>query len=133
MSIIKTLISIAAVTLLLTSSAVAAKERVDVSQDKLIAMQKAKASDSFLLLDVRSAEEFAAGHIKGAMNISHQDVAANLSKIIGYKDKPVIVYCRSGRRAGIAEELLIANGFTKVKHLAGDMNGWQTENLPVEK
>lgn len=81
------------------------------------------------LLDVRTAEEYQAGHIKGAINIAHSEITNQLSKLD--KNKPIAVYCRSGRRAGLAMEVLEKNGFKQVYHLAGDMNGWQAQELPV--
>jgi phage shock protein E len=100
-----------------------------VSPDALLEMQ-AKKDPSLLLLDVRTPEEFAAGHIAGAVNIPYNQVAAQLSSIP--KDDEVVLYCHSGRRAGLAAEVLAANGYTKLAHLEGDMQGWQKAGRPVE-
>jgi phage shock protein E len=86
-----------------------------------------------LVLDVRTAEEFAEGHIAGAINISHDKINDNVSKIITLKDQTVVVYCRSGRRAISAENDLRAAGFSDLRHLEGDMNGWQSADLPLVK
>ena len=86
-----------------------------------------------LVLDVRSADEFAEGHIAGAINISHDEINANLSKIMAYKDQTVVVHCRSGRRAISAENDLRAAGFSDLRHLDGDMNAWQAADLPIVK
>jgi rhodanese-related sulfurtransferase len=100
-----------------------------VSPDALLEMQ-AKKDASLLLLDVRTPEEFAAGHIPGAVNIPYDQVAARLSAIP--KNDEVVLYCHSGRRAGLAAEVLAANGYTKLAHLEGDMQGWQNASRPVE-
>jgi phage shock protein E len=99
-----------------------------VSPDALLQMQ-AKKDPSLLLLDVRTPEEFAAGHIPGAVNIPYDQVAARLSAIP--KNDEVVLYCHSGRRAGLAAEVLAANGYTKLAHLEGDMQGWQNASRPV--
>lgn len=61
------------------------------------------------VLDVRSAAEYAAGHIPGAMNIAHTRLAPNLSDVP--RDKPVLTYCRSGNRASAAAALLAREGY----------------------
>lgn len=103
-----------------------------VSQDELIEMARKSSTSDMLILDVRSPEEFAEGHIKNAVNISHGEMSRNFMSILEFQDKPVVVYCRSGRRASIAEAILRDKGFTQVKHLAGDMNEWVEAELPVE-
>jgi len=65
-------------------------------------------------LDVRSAEEFAAGHVEGAINIPHTDIATRISELQLTKDTDIALYCGSGRRAGIAIETLQQLGYTKL-------------------
>jgi phage shock protein E len=103
----------------------------EISQQQLLSLQHAAKAPDFIVLDVRSDEEFKAGHIKGALNISHDSIEQHLAKLSGYKDKTVIVHCRSGRRAQAAETILQANGFTKLKHLAGDHKAWLAADLPL--
>jgi len=110
-----------------------ADDRIETSQAQLKSLQAAPHKSAFLLLDVRSAEEFASGHIPGAINMSHSIVADNLSKLSQYKNELVIVYCRSGRRAGVAENILKNAGFTNVRHLSGDFNAWQANNQEIAK
>ncbi|MEW9797131.1 rhodanese-like domain-containing protein [Alteromonas sp. CYL-A6] len=87
----------------------------------------------WLLLDVRTPEEFSEGHIPGAINVPHDEIDAYLSSLTPDKDKTVVVYCRSGRRAKLAIEHLEAQQFNNVQHLEGDMLGWNEARLPVEK
>ena len=81
------------------------------------------------VLDVRTAEEFAQGHLPSATLIPHDELAARLAELD--RDRPVLVYCRSGRRATDAEKVLAANGFD-VRQLEGSWLRWQDESLPVE-
>jgi phage shock protein E len=74
------------------------------------------------LVDVRSAEEFAQRHIGGAMNIPVADIAARAAEL-GEKTRPVVVYCRSGKRAARAAATLREAGFVKVENL-GAMDNW---------
>lgn len=128
----KTLFSLSLLFILL-SFAVQAGDRPSISQAQLQSLQSASIAPEYTLLDVRSDEEFQAGHVPGAINISHKELSEQLSALPSDKDQLVIVYCRSGRRAGIAEQILRDKGFTQVRHLSGDMNGWQESNLPIAK
>ena len=105
------------------------EETPQITQADYLALQGSSAD--YILLDVRTKEEFDEGHISNAINVSHDDIEKNLASLLQYKDKKVIVHCRSGRRAEFAENLLTENGFTNVWHLTGDMNGWQAAKLPL--
>lgn len=83
------------------------------------------------VLDVRSPEEFVTGHVPGAVNIPFDQVAGRLAEIP--KDQDLVLYCRSGRRASIAADVLVANGYAAPSLLEGDMAGWQRADLPVER
>ena len=73
-----------------------------------------KIGDGALVIDVRTPEEFAGGHLDGALNIVH-DRTEELVKAIGAdKGRPVVLYCRSGRRSGISLQELVARGYTNV-------------------
>lgn len=85
------------------------------------------------LLDVRSAEEFAAGHIRGARNVPAGQLAGNSESLKRFKDKPVIVYCEQGSTAGAAMRQLAQQGFGKVANLRGGLRAWRAEQLPVAR
>ena len=85
-----------------------------------------------LVLDVRTQAEFSSGHVPGAVNIPHDELALRLSDLDSETDRAVIVYCRSGKRAGLASTVLLEAGYTNVLHLDGDMNGWKASGLPTE-
>lgn len=112
--------------------------RATVSQQQLLSLQSAPKAPAFTLLDVRSPKEYQQGHIPGAVNISHnllvnqQASAVQMNLLPKDKNQTIVVYCRSGRRAEIAEQYLKSQGYQQVKHLAGDMNGWQEAELTIK-
>tara|TARA_R110002020_G_scaffold15245_42_gene54492 strand:+ start:2633 stop:3031 length:399 start_codon:yes stop_codon:yes gene_type:complete len=85
--------------------------------------------DAPLLLDVRTPEEFAQGHLPGAVLIPHDQLAARLDEID--RDRWVLVYCRSGKRAGTAEDILEEAGI-EVRQVEGSWLRWQAEDRPVQ-
>lgn len=124
---------IALVLLSLSAFFAAANEVKNISQEQLLSLLNAPKSSPFLVLDVRSEEEFSAGHIQGAINISHDQIEQQLAKLSGFEDKMLVVHCRSGRRAQTAEAVLLAKGFNKVHHLTGDYKAWLAADLPLVK
>lgn len=72
-----------------------------------------------LVVDVRTPEEFAAGHLDGAINIPHDQTLARLTEYGSDKDRSIIVYCRSGNRSGKAYEILVEQGFTSTHNAGG--------------
>lgn len=72
-----------------------------------------------LLLDVRSPGEYAQGHIEGALNLPHIELAARLSEIDANKDRPVVVYCAAGVRAEEAKQVLVNAGYKQVYNARG--------------
>ena len=86
--------------------------------------------DNYIVLDTRSAGEFAEGHISGAINIPHTKVKENI-EFLRKLNKPIVIHCRSGRRALVAEEALLDANFKALKHLEGDILGWEQQDLPL--
>jgi rhodanese-related sulfurtransferase len=86
-----------------------------------------------LVLDVRSAEEYAKGHILGAKNLPLADLERRSAELDKHKAKPVIVHCENGNRSTSALALLRKHGFASVVNLAGGYAAWQQAGLPVEK
>jgi phage shock protein E len=80
-----------------------------------------------LLLDVRSAAEFESSHVTGAKLVPHDEVGSRIDEIAGWLDgdrsKPIVVYCRSGKRSALAKQTLEQAGFTRVVDLGG-MSSW---------
>jgi rhodanese-related sulfurtransferase len=86
-----------------------------------------------LLLDVRSAEDFAAGHIRGARSVPATKLSGSVDSLKRYKDKPVIVYCEQGSSASGAMRELAQAGFGQVVNLRGGLRAWRAEHLPVAR
>ena len=86
-----------------------------------------------LVLDVRETAEFAAGHLPRARHIPLAELGKRLDEIAKFKDKPVIVTCRSGARSGAACRTLRKAGFTNVHNLKGGVPAWEQASLPVER
>jgi phage shock protein E len=75
--------------------------------------------DGALLIDVRTQPEFDAGHLEGALRIGHEQIDDLGSAIGADKDRAVVLYCRSGRRSGLAQKALQQRGFTNVVNGGG--------------
>lgn len=95
-------------------------------------LSRLKAGDAPVVIDVRSQQEYRGGHVPGAINLPHTEIAAHLDELRPYRDRDVVLYCKSGRRAAIAKKVLSDAGFTRLFHLSGDMDGWRRDGLPVE-
>lgn len=86
-----------------------------------------------LLLDVRGKDVYDAGHIGDARNVSEGELESSADSLKKWREKNIIVYCDSGLRSAAAARTLIKLGFAKVHSLAGGIEGWRKENLPVVK
>jgi phage shock protein E len=86
-----------------------------------------------VVLDVRTAEEYAAGHIPGAINISHTELSGRLWELEAHKNDEIVVHCGRGGRASFAEEILLEKGFSDVRDLEGHMAKWQENGYPTEQ
>lgn len=101
----------------------------DISADAMLAMKPSER----LLLDVRTVEEYTKAHIPTSVNIPLSEIETSLTRLSDFKNSPVVVYCRSGVRAGKAIALLEKEGFTNVMHLEGDMKGWEAQKRQTNK
>lgn len=86
-----------------------------------------------LVLDVREANEFAAGHIANARHIPLKQLPDHLKSLEKYKNKAIVVNCRSGSRSAMACSTLRKNGFTQVYNLKGGIMAWEQAGLPTVK
>jgi len=116
---------------LLTLLATANLSAKNISQDELQTLMKSE--DKPLLIDVRTEGEYASGHVPGAINIPHKELEQRLAELSGVKNSQVVLYCRSGTRAGFAKKILAKNGFTNLDHLSGDYIAWNKKGLPLVK
>ena len=92
----------------------------------------AEAPSDLVILDIRTPEEFASGHIGGASNLDfyEPDFADSLDGLA--KDLPYFVYCRSGNRSASAIDVMKDLGFTEVYELDGGIVTWVEAGLPIE-
>ena len=91
------------------------------------------ADRSLVVLDVRTPGEYTEGHIPGAINIPHDQLAKRVEELANARDSDVVVYCRAGPRATEAIGVLQKQGFKRVYHLTGDYTRWREEHRPVVK
>jgi phage shock protein E len=81
-----------------------------------------RAADAALWIDVRTPEEFAAGHLPGAINIPHQNIALEIGRIETHKTRPIKLYCGIGVRAQMAKLSLESQGYQHVSNEGGFAN-----------
>jgi rhodanese-related sulfurtransferase len=86
-----------------------------------------------VIVDIREANEFAAGHILNARNIPLKEIEARVKELAKFKEKPVIVACDSGNRSRGGVAALKKQGFAQVYNLTGGLGAWQQAGLPTEK
>jgi rhodanese-related sulfurtransferase len=102
-----------------------AAQGIDVKQAHTMQQQGA------LLLDVREASEYAEVHAPNVTLIPLGELSARLNEVAPFKDKPIAVMCRSGKRSAKAVALLEAAGYSQVSNVSGGMNAWESAGLEV--
>ena len=83
------------------------------------AKQIMDSEEDYIILDVRTREEYDEGHIPGATQISYEEIAEKAEEVLTDKDQLILVYCRSGRRSKIAAEALAELGYTNIEEFGG--------------
>ena len=104
------------------TSIIVAEKGEKVMYEQITAEDAKKIMDSgeeHIILDTREQDEFDEGHIPGAILIPYTEIENKAEEMISYKDKLILVYCRSGRRSKIAAESLSKLGYTNVKEFGG--------------
>lgn len=86
-----------------------------------------------VVLDVREQGEYDAGHVLNSKLIPLGKLKERLGELEKFKDQPIVVVCRSGNRSGTACSLLGKQGFAQAYNLAGGVQAWQKDKLPLEK
>ena len=87
---------------------------------------KLNAQENFVLLDVRTQEEFDAGHIASAILLPYDEISLKAATVLPEKEKEIVLYCRSGRRSAIAKKALVELGYKDVEDFGG-INRWKGE------
>lgn len=131
--IMKTLLplSLPLLALFLFLTPLSAAEPVDVDVEQAAALLAS--GEPVTVLDIRTPEEFAEGHLKGAVNLDFKsdDFEAKLAKLD--PAKPYLVHCAAGGRSGRSMKLFGKLKFTKIHHLKEGYNGWADAGKPVVK
>ena len=110
----------------------AAKQRVrEITPDEAVAAIK----NADLLIDVREADEFAAGHIPGAIHISRGMLEFKLSNAPEFssRDLDIVLYCKTSGRAALAANALAEMGYVRVQSIGGGFDAWLAGGKPVAK
>lgn len=98
-------------------------------------MDEAKAlmeeSEGYILLDVRTKEEYESGYIPGAINIPLSDINENVVSSLPDKSQMILVYCRSGNRSRQASDKLSRLGYTNIIEIGG-INSWKGEIIKID-
>ena len=97
---------------------------VNITAEK--AKQLMDTEENYIILDVRTQEEYDQGHIPGAILIPDNRIDADAEKILTDKNQLILVYCRSGRRSKLAAERLVQLGYTNIKEFGGILD-WPYE------
>lgn len=124
------LLAAASMLVLLACTESASGPVTPIRADELVGRIRSGAAP--LVLDVRSAAEFERGHIPGAMNIPHDQLPDRLGELQAATVDEVVVHCQSGKRAGLAQETLRANGYTNLRDLSGHWQAWTAAGLPTD-
>ena len=95
-----------------------------INMDEAITMMEAE--NDYIILDVRTPEEFSEKHIPGAINIANETIGSEEIPELPDKDQLILVYCRSGNRSKQASEKLVALGYTNIIEFGG-INDWPGE------
>jgi phage shock protein E len=104
---------------------------IDISQETFI--EKISTDKTAVIIDIRTVEEFSAGHIPNAINIPHSNILANPALLDQFQGKDKIFYCHSGGRVKKVTDLLNTTDITGIYHLEGDFRAWQGSGKEVVK
>lgn len=102
-------------------------------KDAMALIDGNRGNDRFVILDVRTPDEFESGHIRGAINIDYNFplFGSEIDRLD--RKKTYLVYCRTGRRSSSAVRTMVELGFTDIYRISGDIVKWQSAGLPVVK
>ena len=122
----------------ITASDLVAEARAKIHE---VAPGALQAAAHTVVIDVREPSEFETGHIPGAINIprgvlefqvdAHPAVANATDPALAHRERPLVLYCRTGGRAALAADNLQKLGFADVRSIAGGIEAWREAGLPV--
>ena len=128
----KKLLPIVLSALMLTGCAAAgnqANSYRQISMEEAVAMMKRE--NGYIILDVRTPEEFAEKHIPNAINVPNENIGTNGISELPDRDQLIMVYCRSGRRSKEAAKKLVKLGYTNIVEFGGIID-WKGETVSGE-
>ncbi len=101
--------------------------------EALALIQANKGNPDFIIIDVRTPEEYTAGHIESAVLVNYN--SADFQKEISQfdKEKTYLIYCRTGNRSSGARDIMKGLGFQEIYHMDGGITEWQAQGYPVVK
>ena len=111
----------------LTITACGSEEAADyqrISMEEAVELMETE--ENYIILDVRTAEEYSDGHIPGAVNVPNETIGSDEIPELPDKEQMILVYCRSGNRSRQASEKLAEQGYTNVLEFGG-INDWKGE------
>lgn len=124
------MLQIIAAVLLLSGCGTGSASYNQISQDE--AMQMMQKESDYLIVDVRRPDEFAEGHIEGAINVPNETIEDEMPAELPDKDQILLIYCRSGNRSKDASQKLADMGYTRVYEFGG-INTWKGEIVTEEQ
>lgn len=107
------------------------KSSYDISPQQAVQLMSHETGS--VVLDVREDSEYQSGHIVDSVHIPMGALASRVNELEKYKNKNVILGCRSGSRSGKACSILKKHGFEKVHNLRGGVPAWENDSLPMKK
>lgn len=128
----KRIIPILMALLLLSGCATQSAEKTyrQISMEEAVTMMEEETE--YIILDVRTAEEYSEKHIPGAINIANESIGTEDIPELPDKDQLILVYCRSGNRSKQASEKLVKLGYTNIVEIGG-INSWPGETVAGDK
>lgn len=105
----------------------------EIKNEDVAKVEELIKSGKYTVIDVRTKEEYDAGHIQGALNFDYynDDFEERIEAELKDKNKPYIIYCRSGMRSLYSAEILEELGYTDVTNMKGGFLAWQSAGIPV--
>jgi len=117
--------------LILNMNGCTSNNQTHISQQVLL--QQIESHQAPAIIDVRSENEYQSGHVPGAIHIPFWAAFSRADEVASPAEKPLVVYCEHGPRAGIAKLAFSLGGYENILYLEGHMAGWKKAKLPMEK
>ncbi|MPQ45361.1 rhodanese-like domain-containing protein, partial [Clostridium tarantellae] len=123
------LVTIFSIALISCGKSKQASSKASVSKNISIEESKKLIDDNKvdLILDVRDEKQFKEGHLPKATLISYKEVKNKISELKNFKDKPILIYCNSGKKSADSIKILEENGFNNIFHMVDGINKWHYE------